>query len=54
MKNLLAVLYLYNPIVVVLIVLLLLAVFPRWGYNRSWGYYPFGIIILIILLLLLL
>ena len=37
--------------VVVLVVLLLLAVaaMPRWGYSRSWGHYPSGLLGLLVL-----
>jgi len=45
-------------LVIVLLLLLVFGAFPRWGYNRDWGYRPFGgtlvivVIILIVLLLL--
>ena len=44
-------------ILILLLVLLLIASVPAWGYSRSWGYYPSGtvgtiLIILIIMMLL--
>jgi hypothetical protein len=46
-----------NPLVIILVVLLALAVIPVWPYSTAWGYYPAGGlgtlgIILIVLLLL--
>ncbi|HEY0760132.1 MAG TPA: DUF3309 family protein [Acidisarcina sp.] len=44
-------------IVVILLVLLLIGAFPRWGHSRSWGYYPsggIGLILVIVLILFLL
>jgi hypothetical protein len=44
-------------ILIILLILLLIGAFPRWGYNQGWGYYPFGglgLILLIILILVLL
>jgi hypothetical protein len=50
-----------STILIVILVLILIGVFPGWGYNRGWaagpyGYAPFGGVglILIILLILLL
>jgi hypothetical protein len=46
-----------NPIVVILVVLLLLAVVgsvPAWPYSTGWGYYPSGGIGLILLILVVL
>jgi len=44
-------------VLIVILVLALLGVLPRWSHSRNWGYYPSGglglvAIILIILLLL--
>ena len=44
-------------ILIIVLVLLVLGALPRWGYSRSWGYYPSGglgliLVILIILVLL--
>lgn len=27
---------------------------PRWTYNRSWGYYPFGVLLIILFILIVL
>ena len=42
-------------LVIVLLLLLVFGAFPRWGYNRGWGYAPFGgtlVIVLVVLLIL--
>jgi hypothetical protein len=44
-------------ILIIILILLLVGALPRWGYSRSWGYYPSGglgliLVILIILVLL--
>jgi hypothetical protein len=43
-------------LLLILLVLLLLASVPAWGYSRDWGYYPSGTVglILIILIIMLL
>ena len=43
-------------ILVIVLVLLLIGALPRWGYSRSWGYRPTGIlgIVLIVVIILLL
>jgi Protein of unknown function (DUF3309) len=43
-------------LLIIILVLLLVGAFPRWDYNREWGYRPVGIvgILLIVLLVLLL
>ena len=43
-------------ILLIVVVLLLLGVFPRWRHSRSWGYGPTGIVgvVLVILVILLL
>src|SRR5476649_2879351 len=46
-----------GAILVILLILVLLGVFPRWGYSNSWGYGPSGIagtILVIVLILFLL
>lgn len=46
-----------GTILIVLLILLLIGAVPRWGYNRSWGYGPsglLGVILVIVLILLLL
>jgi hypothetical protein len=46
-----------GTILIIILILMLLGALPRWGYSRSWGYFPSGglglvLIILIILVLL--
>jgi hypothetical protein len=41
-------------ILIVLLVLMLLGVIPRWPHSRSWGYGPSGGVGLILLILLIL
>jgi hypothetical protein len=41
-------------ILLIVLVLALLGAVPAWGYSRSWGYAPSGIIGLILVVLLLL
>ena len=45
-----------GTILIILLILLLIGAFPRWGYNASWGYGPVGIlgVILIIIVILVL
>ncbi len=45
-----------GTILLIILILILLGVFPRWPHSASWGYGPSGIVgtILIILLILLL
>lgn len=46
-----------GTILIVLLVLALLGVLPRWNHSRSWGYAPtggVGLVLLIIVILLLL
>ena len=45
-----------GTILIILLVLLLIGALPRWGYSRSWGYRPTGLlgIILIVVLVLVL
>lgn len=43
-------------LVIILLVLLCVGGFPSWGYSRSWGYGPSGIlgVILVVVLILVL
>ncbi len=46
-----------GTILLVILILMLLAAFPRWGYSRNWGYGPsggLGLVLLIVLILVLL
>ncbi len=44
-------------ILLIVLILLLTGAFPRWGYNRHWGYGPsggLGLILMIVVILILL
>jgi hypothetical protein len=44
-----------GTILIVILVLALLGVLPRWSHSRDWGYYPtggVGLILLIVVVLL--
>lgn len=44
-------------VLIVILVLALLGVLPRWTHSRNWGYYPtggLGLVLLIVVVLLLL
>ncbi len=46
-----------GTLLIVILVLALLGVLPRWPHSKDWGYYPsggLGLIIVIVLILLLL
>jgi len=46
-----------GTILLVVLILMLLGAFPRWGYSRSWGYGPsggLGLVLTIVLILVLL
>jgi hypothetical protein len=45
-----------STILIVILVLLLIGALPSWGYSRSWGPYPSGIlgVVLVIVVILLL
>lgn len=43
-----------TTLVVILLILVLLGSVPRWGYNRSWGYGPLGLVITAIVVVVLL
>lgn len=46
-----------GTILIVILVLALLGVLPRWPHSREWGYYPtggVGLVLLIVLILVLL
>jgi uncharacterized protein DUF3309 len=47
---------LLGTLLIVLLILALIGAFPRWGYNREWGYWPsggLGLVLLIVLILVL-
>ena len=46
-----------GTVLIVLLIMALLGVFPRWSHSRSWGYAPtggIGVILLIVVVLVLL
>jgi hypothetical protein len=46
-----------GTILIIILILLLLGALPRWGYSRSWGYFPsggLGLVLVIIIVLVLL
>lgn len=45
-----------GTILVIILILMLVGAFPRWGYNRGWGYAPsggLGLVLVIVLILVL-
>ena len=45
-----------GTILIIILLLLLIGALPRWGYSRSWGYYPsggLGLVLVIIIILFL-
>ena len=47
----------FGTILIVILILALLGVLPRWPHSRGWGYYPtggLGLVIAIVIILLLL
>lgn len=43
-----------STILIVVLLLMLLGAVPVWGYNRTWGYGPSGIVGVILVILLVL
>jgi len=43
-----------TTVLIIVLVLLLIGAFPRWNYNRRWGYAPFGLLTTILIILLVL
>ncbi len=46
-----------GTVLIVILVLALLGVLPRWSHSKDWGYFPtggLGLVILIVVILLLL
>jgi hypothetical protein len=46
-----------GTVLIVVVLLLLIGAFPRWGYSRGWGYYPssgLGLVLVVLVVLLLL
>jgi hypothetical protein len=43
-----------GTILLIVLVLMLIGAFPRWGYSQGWGYFPsggLGIVLLIVVFL---
>jgi len=45
-----------GTIVIILLILLLVGALPSWGYSRSWGVFPSGIlgVVLVVVIILVL
>ena len=41
-------------ILLIVLILLLLGAFPRWGYSQDWGYGPSGVLGLVLVIVLIL
>jgi len=41
-----------SMILIIILILLLIGAMPTWGYSRSWGWSPIGIIMVLIVLYL--
>ena len=43
-----------GTVLVILLILLLIGAFPRWGYSSGWGYGPSGLVGIILVIVLVL
>ena len=43
-----------GTILIVLLILVLIGAFPRWGYSSGWGYGPSGLVGVILIIVLIL
>jgi hypothetical protein len=43
-----------GTILIIILILVLLGVIPRWGHSRGWGYGPSGIVGLILIVVIIL
>jgi len=43
-----------GTIILIILILALIGALPNWGYSRSWGYGPSGIVGVIVVILLIL
>ena len=41
-------------IIIIILILLVVGAVPRWGYSRSWGYGPSGLLGLILIIIVIL
>jgi hypothetical protein len=43
-----------GTVLIIVLILLLIGAIPRWGYSRSWGYGPSGLVGIILIIVLVL
>jgi hypothetical protein len=43
-----------GTVLVILLILLLIGAFPRWGYSSGWGYGPSGLVGIVLVIVLVL
>lgn len=43
-----------STLLLIILILLLIGALPRWGYSRSWGYAPSGLLTLVVVVVVLL
>lgn len=43
-----------GTILLIVLILMLIGAVPRWGYSRSWGYGPSGLVGVILIIVLIL
>lgn len=43
-----------GTILIILLILALLGAIPNWGYSRSWGYGPSGVVGLVLIVVIIL
>jgi hypothetical protein len=43
-----------STILIVILILLLIGAIPSWGYSRSWGYFPSGIVGVVLVIVIIL
>jgi hypothetical protein len=43
-----------GTLLLIILILMLIGVFPRWGYSSGWGYGPSGIVGLLVVVLIVL
>jgi hypothetical protein len=41
-------------VILIILILMLVGAFPRWGFNRNWGYGPSGLLGLVLIIVLIL
>ncbi|WP_349680292.1 MULTISPECIES: DUF3309 domain-containing protein [Kordiimonas] len=42
----------FGTILLIILLLMLVGVLPRWPHSRSWGYYPSGLLTILIVVLI--